>query len=696
MKKIFFFLLTAFIAFSVQAQIDRTKPPKAGPAPVIHFADPVTFTLPNGMTVMVVENHKLPQINASLSIDRGPVLEGKKAGVNSIMGQMLTEGTKNLSKAKFDEEIDQIGANVSAFAGGGSVSALTRYFDKAFSLMADAIKNPAFNKESLDKIKKQTITGLKASDKSAQAISGRVSSALSFGKNTALGEFETEESINSITLKDIKNAYKEGITPSRSYLVFVGDITPDAARELATKTFGSWKGKQLSLPVIADQPNVSKTEIDFVDVPTAVQGSISVSNLITNPMSNPDYHALLIANQILGGGEESKLFINLRDKHGFTYGSYSSVGNGRFQTQFSAEAQVRSEKIDSAIVEVMNEIENIRNGKITDEELAIAKAKYNGSFALGMENPGRAATYASNILINNLPKDFYRTFLQKINAVTIADVQRVAQKYFSKDNSRILIVGNGSKILPNLARLGYPVKEYDKFAEPVVAKKESVTAEETPKTSEPISGASIVESYLKAMGGKDELNKLNTLKAEFTMEMMGQSFDGTETRMAPNKQALELNMKGMKIMRQAFDGKKGYQEQMGQRQEMDAEDITEYAAQTTIIPQMAYVSNKYTINYLGTSKVGSENVYKLMVTKPGDKTAIEYYSIKTGLLIKEEETVSAGEMGDVPKTTEYGNYKKVGAYTLPFKITQTVGEQELPMVISKYLINEGVSETDFQ
>jgi predicted Zn-dependent peptidase len=155
-------------------------------------------------------------------------------------------------------------------------------------------------------------------------------------------------------------------------------------------------------------------------------------------MSNPDYHSLKIANQILGGGAESKLFMNLREKHGFTYGSYSNVGSGRYQSNFSTSAQVRSDKADSAVAEMLIEIENMRKGNLTAEELEGAKAKYNGSFAIGMEDPAKTANYASNILINNLPKDFYRTFLQKINAITISDIQKVSTKYFEKNKSRII------------------------------------------------------------------------------------------------------------------------------------------------------------------------------------------------------------------------------------------------------------------
>ena len=224
MKKIIIVALSVVFvqhAFA-QIKIDRSKKPLAGAAPVISIKDPAQFTLPNGMTILVVENHKLPKVSASLNIDAGPILEGKKAGLVDLMGQMLGEGTTNLPKDKFDEAVDAIGAEVNLFAGGGSASALTRYFEKAFNLMADGIKNPALPAESFDKLKSMTLTGLKANEKSAPAIAARVNSALSFGKQTAQGEFTTEETVKALTLNDVKDAYKNYITPSRSYLTFVG------------------------------------------------------------------------------------------------------------------------------------------------------------------------------------------------------------------------------------------------------------------------------------------------------------------------------------------------------------------------------------------------------------------------------------------------------------------------------------------
>ena len=698
MKKIIIVALSVVLLqhASAQVKVDRSKKPAAGPAPIVSLKDPVIFTLPNGMTVLVVENHKFPKVNASLNIDAGPIYEGKKAGVVNLMGQMLGEGTTTLSKEKFDEAVDMIGADVSMYASGGAVSALTRYFDKAFGLMADGLKNPALSQSSFDKLKSMTITGLKANEKSAPAIAARVNAALSFGKQTAQGEFTTEESVKGLTLADVKEAYKSYITPSRSYLTFVGDITPETAKALAIKTFGSWTGKKLTLPAIPLVQNPTKTEIDFVDIPTAVQGELNVGNLVNNPMNNKDYHALLVANQILGGGAESKLFMNLREKHGFTYGSYSRVGSGRFQSLFTASAAVRTDKVDSAAAEIFAEILNMREGKVTQEELYIVKAKYNGAFAIGMEDPARTATYASTILINNLPKDFYRTYLQKINSVTLADLKNVANTYYNESNSRIVIVGNGSIILPKLMRLGYPIKKYDRYAEPVVEKANDPKVGETSKTNNNISVYEIVNSYLKAIGGKDELAKINTISANTSLDMMGRSFTGIDKRMNPNKQLIEFKMGTMTVMKSVFDGGKGFQQQGPQKKEMAEQDIKEALDDKGVIPQLYYISNAdYKTDYLGTGKVGDEETYRMKVLMPSGKLSIQEYSIKSGLLLKEDVTTKK-EGQDVVESVEYKNYRKVGAIFLPFEITRNAGGQEFTIKYVDYKLNEGVTAADFQ
>jgi predicted Zn-dependent peptidase len=471
MKKIWLLAVAALVVqASTAQQLDRSQKPKPGPPPVIKIADPVTFKLANGMTVFVVENHKLPKVTASYLIDAGPITEGSKAGVLGLLSGMMNEGTTSKTKVQFDEAVDQLGAEVNVSAGGGRVSALSQYFDKAFLLMAEALRTPSFPVASYEKLRSQTITGLKSKEKSATAISGRVVNALSFGLNHPYGEFATEKSITSITLDDVKAAYKNYVTPSRGYLTFVGGIDLKTAKILAIKAFGNWKGRSLKLPALANVNNPEKTEVDIVDLPSAVQSEITLINLIALPMNSPDYHAVLLANQILGGGPDSKLFKNLREKHGFTYGAYSKTGSGRFQSAFTASASVRNEKTDSAVVEFMREIDVMRTEKVSPDVLQDAKNLFNGNFALNLENPAIGAGFASSILINGLPKDFYSTYLQKLTAVTSEDVLRVSQKYFLSEGIRIIIVGKAESFSPGLRNAGFPLKYFDNYAQPVTVK----------------------------------------------------------------------------------------------------------------------------------------------------------------------------------------------------------------------------------
>jgi zinc protease len=692
MKKIFIIAAISLFVQGISAQtINRSQKPKPGPAPVITIGDPTVFKLANGITVLVVENHKLPKVSASYSIDAGPITEGTKAGVSNLMGSMLNEGTTTKTKAQFDEAVDQLGADVSASFGGGSVSALTRYFPEAFALMAESIRKPAFPEASFEKLKSQVITGLKSNEKNAKAVSARVVNALAYGKNHPSGEFETEASVNALMLADVKAAYAKYVTPSRGYLTFVGDIKPEAAKALAEKAFGDWKGASLALPVLAKVANPTKTAVDVVNVSNAVQSEITVVNLIDLPMGNPDYFPVLLANQILGGGSESRLFNNLREKHGFTYGAYSSTGAGRFQSKFSASAAVRNEKVDSAVVEFLKEINTIRTTKVTAEELQNAKNLYNGSFALGLENPARIAGFASSILINNLPKDFYRTYLQKLNAVTTDDILRVAKKYYNHDNTRVVIVGKTETFTPGLKKAGFTVSEFDNLAEPVKATASTGTAATK-------SAKEIVDSYITAIGGAAAIKKITSLQQNAEMEMQGQKLTVTMKDMAPNLSAMEVSMMGQTAMKQAFNGTTGYQMQMGKKSELTGDDLTEKKESKGIVSQLFYATDGAKLESAGTAKVGTADAYKLIVTSPSGKKKTEYYDVKSGLLLKDEKTVTKGTM-EITQSTEYGDYKKVGDVLFPHTLNQNIqtpqGSQEFAINIKEIKINPPLKAEEF-
>jgi zinc protease len=683
--------ISALFMQSVVAQkLDRSQKPKPGPAPVLTFADPVIYKLPNGITVLVVENHKLPKVTASYSIDAGPITEGAKAGVIDLLGGMLNEGTTTKTKVQFDEAVDQLGASVGVSAYGGSTSALTRYFNNAFLLMAEGLRHPSFPPASFDKLKSQALTGLKSNEKSAKAISGRVVDALAFGTNHPNGEFMSEKSLNSITLADVKASYKKYVTPSRGYLTFVGDIKPEAAKAIAIKAFGDWKGTPLTLPVLSKVKNLAKTEVDVIDLSNAVQSEVTVTNLIDLPLSSPDYHAVLLANQILGGGADSKLFTNLREKHGFTYGSYSSAGSGRFQTSFKATAAIRNEKVDSAIVEILKEINVMRTEKVNAEDLQNAKNLYNGSFALGLENPARMAFFASNILINNLPKDFYRTYLQKINAVTSEDVLRVSKKYFGHDDTRVVVVGKQDMFVPGLKKAGFAVNLYDRYAVPVSATPTAATAAK--KTA-----AEIISKYITTIGGEAELKKVTSIETKGTMAVQGQQLQASIKQLAPNLEVTEVSMGGNVVMKESFNGTTGSQSQMGQKRDTAPDELAAKKEKQGLFDQL-YYGKGYTLVVVGNEKVGTADAYKLTVTSPSGHKVTEYYDVTSGLLLKDEKSVKASG-ADVQLTVEYGDYRKAGTILLPYKLSQSVqtsaGTQEFAITITDVKLNTPLKAADF-
>ncbi len=693
MKKYLLIALSLVFQYSqAQTPIDRTTVPPAGPAPVLTIKDPTIYKLPNGMTLLVVEDHRFPKVSATFSIDRGPVTEGAKAGVMNLMGGMLNEGTQKMSKADFDQAVDKLGANVYLNANGGSASALTRYFQHTFSLMGQALREPAFKQESFDKLKTQALTNFKSEANSVQAVSSRVVKALSYGKTHPEGEFETEESIQGVNLNDIKAAYHENISPSRSYLTIVGDIKPEQAKLFVNEVFGTWKGVKLTLPVLADVNNPDKTEIDLVNMSNAVQSEISVVNLITLKQNNPDYFPALLANYILGGGAQSRLFMNLREKYGFTYGAYSSLGSGRFQSRFDASASVRNAKVDSAVTQFLAEIKRIRTEKVSDEELKVAKALYNGSFALGLEDPARTAKFASNILINELPADFYKTYLQRVNAVTPEDILRVSQKYMNYQNTRIVVVGNLSQIPDSLKKSGYLVKYFDTYA--------SAIAVGADKSKPAISATDVIKKYLAAIGGIDKLKEIKTEESTSNMTVSGMSLTVIQKKMIPNLENTTMSMGGNTMLKTVFDGNKGYQEQMGNKKEFTPEEIAQKKSRTSLFEQLDYLQNPaFKLAVVGLQKIGGSDAYQLSIIDPTGKKSSEYYDVKSGLLVKSETTVTTGA-NTVNTSVEVGDYRKAGVYLIPYKqtisITSTAGSQTIEMTVKEAQLNPVLTSADFK
>jgi len=681
MKKQFTYIAVAFLFSGMLSaqKIDLNAMPKAGPTPSINIAQPKTFQLKNGLTVMVVENNKLPRVNMSLSMDRQPYYEGDVVGVSEIMADQLGNGTTTLSKDEFNKKIDFLGANLGFNSAGASSNSLSKYFPEVLGLMADAIINPKFSADEIQKSKERSIEAIKSEEKSASSIASRVSNALIYGKNTARGEFETVESLNKIQLADVQNIYKKYYAPDNAYLVIVGDVKFDKVKPLVEKAFSNWKKANTTFAALEPASNVAKTEINVVDVPTAVQSVVSVGNINNLKMKDPNYFPATIANYILGGGGEARLFMNLREKNGFTYGAYSNISASKYSPDFSAEASVRNEVTDKAVKEFMNEINGISTVKA--DELANAKAKLKGSFIMSLEQPATIARFAVSQKVNDLPADFYTNYLKSIDKVTAADVSTAVKATVMPNQSRIFIAGKASDISEGLEKLGYPVKYFDANANPVgkpVAQKVDAS----------VTVASVVDKYITAIGGKANLAKVSSYTMNASMSMQGQTIDFKTVKAEGGKELTIVSMGAMTLQKQVFDGKAGYSEQQGQKVQMTKEEIADNLKNTELFEELAF-SKSADYKLAGIEKIGGEDSYAI---KTADKAY--YYSVKTGLKTGETETVDAqGQKMTVP--TVYADYKDVAGVKMPYTITVNQMGMDMTMNVKSYEVNQA-KDTDFK
>jgi zinc protease len=690
MKKLYLLFTAVLSAVAVQAQVDRSKMPEPGPAPEINLKEAQRFKLKNGVNVLVVENHKLPRVSIQLALDNPPILEGKKAGVSSLTGSLMGKGSKNIPKDEFNEEIDFLGARMSFGSQGAYASSLSKYFSRMMELMADAAINPNFTQEQFDKEKEKIVTALKTQEKDVAAIASRVQRVLSYGKDHPYGEFTTEASINNVTLADTKRFYRDYFVPANAYLIVIGDVEFKEVQKIAEEYFTPWTKAVPTSFSFSTPSDVQYTQINFVDMPNAVQSEISVQNLVHLKMSDADYLSALVANQILGGGGEGRLFLNLREDKGYTYGSYSSIGNDKNSVStFSATASVRNMVTDSSIVEMLKEIDRIATIPVTESELANTKAKYAGRFIMALEEPETIAGYALNIETESLPKDFYKTYLERLDNITIADVQNAAKKHFSSSNARVVVVGKGSEVLENLEKISInnskiPVLYFDKIGEKTTKPDYSIALPEG------LTGTSVIEKYIKAIGGKATLEKLESYYMVATAEMQGMKLEMEIKKTSQNQFMQDIKMEGNSISKQVLDGDKGYMIAQKQRKDFSVEEILKVKEESAPFPELNYITAGG-VSLEGTEAVGDKKAYVVEISD--NKTA--YYDTETGLKLQEVNTMEI-QGKPVQQTFIYDHYKEVSGILFPFKLTQRMGPQNIDFIFTEIKVNEGVSDSDFE
>ena len=681
MKKIHTVLILLFLTGIMQAQ-DRPQP-KPGNPPVVNIKKPQTFVLANGMKVLVVENHKLPRVSFNLTLDNAPFTEGNKKGVDELTSSLIGNGTKKTAKEAFNEEIDFYGASINFSSSGAYASSLSKYSGRVLELLAEGALQPNFTQSEFDKEKAKLLEGLKADEKSVPAIASRVVDVLAFGKNHPSGEYLSEQTVKNVTLADVQANYATYFVPENAYLVIIGDIKFKEAKAAVEKLFNGWKKQSAPKNTYPNPENVSKLQIDFVDVPNAVQSEISLVNTVNLRMSDPDFFPAVIANQILGGDFNSYLNMNLREQHAWTYGASSSIGSGKYVTKFKASSAVRNTVTDSAVVQFIKEIKRIRTEKVSEDVLKNVKAGYIGRFVMQVEKPQAVARYALNIETEKLPADFYEKYIQTINSVTADDIYRVANKYFLLDNMRIVIAGKGSDVLSGLEKLQIPIYYFDKYGNPI---EKPATKKEAPAG---VTAKTVFENYLKAIGGEKVVSSVKTLAmtGSTTVPQAPTPLTFTSKLDSKGKMMVSLAMGTMNIMKQVVNDKGAYIEQQGQRKNLEGADLAEMKANAAPFEELQ-LSKRTDLKVDAIEPINGSDAYAI---KDGKTTY--YYDVKSGLKVAESKVrEQAGK--STTQITNFNNYKEVKGVKVPFNLVQNVGF-ELDIKMSEIKINEGVSESDF-
>ena len=695
MKKIILSGALILIASASFGQLDRSVRPKAGTPPTINIKDSEVFTTENGITVILSENHKLPKVSIQLVTGSDPMNEGPKAGLSKMAGQLIMSGTSTRTKDKLDSEVDYIGATLSADGESMYLSCLTKHVEKGLLLMTDVLFNANFPDSEFERIKKQNESALLSAKSSPDEMSDNAERKANFPNGHPYGEIMTEATLASINKADVESYFKKVFTPRGSYLVIVGDVNKAQATELVNKYFSSWRGGPVYKAELGEGQFNKGNRVIFVKKAGAVQSKVTVTFPVKMKPGQPNQLPLTVTNGILGGGGfGTRLMQNLREDKAYTYGCYSGIETTDNGSWFSASGNFRNDVTDSAIVQILKELDEIGSSYVKESEINLTKSAMAGGFARSLENPQTIARFAVNIIQNNLPKDYYQTYLKRLDAINTENVLEMAQTYFTSKNCNIIVVGN-EEIIEKLRVFDADgkIEMFDAFG--------NVAKEIKPAD---ITKEQLIEKYILANTGTTSMkaankviNKLKSVKQ--VMEMSAQQIPAPLTMttyfVAPNKEAMKIEMQGMMIQKEYFDGTAGASSNMQSgKKDLTAEEIASKQKSAGLFPELYYATSGLNVELVGIEEVNGIDAYLIKIID-GDKQSFDYFDTKTFMKIK---SVSIQKEGDqvIEASRSFSDFKIVNGLQFPHKMTLMMGELGLEGKVITIEINGKVDETTFK
>lgn len=431
-------------------------------------------TLPNGLKVILLENTRVPTFTAQMVVLSGGLADKPDfRGLASFAAALLREGTVRRTSKDIAEQVDSIGATLGSTSGFSSMtstvttSGLVENLDQTFDIFADVVRNPVFPTEEVEKYKARTLAQLQFQRSSPQFLAQEQFSRAIYGDHPASLVAPPADSLKKLTTKDLVTFHSTYYRPNNAILAIVGDVKLKELLPRIEKAFGDWKRADVPASPIPAAPAQAGSRIFLIDRPGSVQTVLQLGNLGIE-RNSADYFTLLLADRILGGGPAARLFLNLREDKGYTYGAYSNFGGSKFRGTWVSSSEVRTDVTEGAMREFMYELKRLREERVSPEELDNAKRSIVGSFALSLEQPQSLLQNIVTQKLYDLPADYWDTYPQKVAAVTPLDIQNVAQKYIDLDHLQIVAVGDAAKAREILAKYG-KVEVYDVDGKPMPA-----------------------------------------------------------------------------------------------------------------------------------------------------------------------------------------------------------------------------------
>ncbi|MEX2484442.1 MAG: pitrilysin family protein [Brumimicrobium sp.] len=691
-------ILSSFVSIS---QVDRTIAPVPGPAPDINIGDPEVFTLDNGMKVIVSSNDKLPKVSFNLVMTSDPRLEGDKAGLSELAGDLMLSGTKNRTKDELDQEKDFIGASLYASSTNIYLNCMTKHMDKGLDIMTDVMKNASFPEDEYTRIKKKYESDLLSVKTDPSSMASNAMYKALFPNEHPYGEVMTEESLQKISRDDILNFYKNQFTPSGSYLVIVGDISLEKARSVAEKNFGDWEGGVPYEQSYNEGYFPDGNRVIFVEKPGAVQSVINITFPVKMKPGDEDQIKLSVLNKLLGGGGfGTRLMQNLREDKAYTYGAYTNLDVNREGSWISAQGNFRNEVSDSAIVQFLYEFNRITENEVTSEELELNKASMAGSFARSLESPRTIANFAVNIFRNDLEPDYYQTYLKKLSDVSKEDILEVAKKYFTPNDMNIIVVGN-EDVLEKIKQFDADgkIEVFDAFGNPS-KKKEYLPAD--------IEKEEVIENYLMAVTQTSKLKKarkvmkkVKSLEQIYTVTPQQTPAELTMKSYykAPNKRAMSVEFQGMTVQEEVFDGEKGATKRMNQTGGVDSskmsdEEIEDKKKMSGLFPELGLLDHGVDYELLGIEERNDSKFY-VIEYRSGETTTKAFYHSES-MLKKHTETITITEEGTENSAATFSEFEEYGKILFPKRTDQIVGSAGMKAEIKEINVNTKIDDDKFK